>query len=179
MAGYINMLAVLEDINAAACVDVAVLILLIVFCIAGSVRGFAGECARLLAIGSGVAATILLYPLLRASVFSGPEIPWKILSMAAAVAAAALTGVLVHWLSRKFLRIIVGQPADSIIGAVFAMVTTALTLLVILFFLHGLPHAGLYDAVFRESITGRISEPLILYAKEQLSTEEEDRSSIL
>lgn len=179
MPEYMNMLAILEDVNAAVCIDVAVLVLLIVFCIAGSVRGFAGECARLLAIGSGVAVTSLLYPVLRALVFSGPEIPWKILSMAGAVAAAALVGVLVHWLSRKFLRIIIGQPADSIIGAVFAMITTAITLLVILFFLHSMPHSGIHNTIFEASVSGRISEPLILYAKEKISGEEEDLSSSL
>lgn len=173
MAGYLNMLALLEAINAAACLDVAVIVLLIVFCIAGSVRGFAGECARLLAMGSAVAVTIILYPILRAQVFSGPEIPWKILGMGGAIAAAAVMGVLVHWLSRKFLRIIVGQPADSIIGAVFAMVTTATTLVVILFFLYSLPHGGIHDTVFEASVTGRVAKPLIVYAKEKLGAEEE------
>ena len=39
-------LALLDNLNAAACIDIAAAVLVIVFCIAGSVRGMAGECAR-------------------------------------------------------------------------------------------------------------------------------------
>ena len=144
-------LALLDNLNAAACIDIAAAVLIIVFCIAGSVRGMAGECARLLALGTGVVVVRLLYPLLKTHVFDGEEIPWRILAMVGAIAAAAVAGVLVHWLSKKFIRILVGQPADAIVGAAMAIATTVLAI------------------VFERSITGRCTKPLIEHYRERMA----------
>lgn len=154
----------IEHITLAGCIDIAALALLLIFCIAGSVRGLAGECGRFLALGAGVAVTIFLYPLLKTHFFSGPEIPWKILAIASAVVAAAIVALIVNFLTKKFLRIIIGQPADSIFGAIVSVFTTAGVIVVVFFFLHSLPDSSLRNALFQESITGRISEPLIRYA---------------
>lgn len=164
------VLAMLDNVNAAACIDIAVAVLVIVFCIAGSVRGMAGECARLLALGTGVAVVRLVYPLLKTHAFDGEEIPWRILAMVGAIVAAAVAGVLVHWLSKKFIRILVGQPADAIIGAAMAMATTVLAIVVALFFLYAVPSEGLHEAVFERSITGRCTLPLIEHYRERMAS---------
>lgn len=167
------VLALLDNLNAAACIDIAAAVLVIVFCIAGSVRGMAGECARLLALGTGVVVVRLLYPLLKAHAFSGEEIPWRILAMAGAIVAAAVAGVLVHWLSKKFLRILVGQPADAIIGAAMAMATTVLAIVVALFFLYSVPGEGFHETVFEKSVTGRCAKPLIEHFRERMAARKE------
>lgn len=162
-------LALLDNLNAAACIDIAAAVLIIVFCIAGSVRGMAGECARLLALGTGVVVVRLLYPLLKTHVFDGEEIPWRILAMVGAIAAAAVAGVLVHWLSKKFIRILVGQPADAIVGAAMAIATTVLAIVVGLFFLYSVPSESLHEIVFERSITGRCTKPLIEHYRERMA----------
>lgn len=160
----------IEHISLAGCIDVAALALLLIFCIAGSVRGLAGECGRFFALGSGIAVTIILYPLLKAHVFTGPEIPWKILAIAGAVVVAAIVALITNFLTKKFLRIIIGQPADSIFGAIVSVFTTAGAIVVVFFFLHSLPDGDLRNTLFQETITGRVSEPLIRYAQGMMSS---------
>ena len=121
------------------------------------------------ALAAGIAITLLLYPFLKANLFTGSELPWKILAMVGAILVAAIVGLLVNHLTKKFLRIIVGQPADSIIGAIVSMLTTAIAIVVIFFFLHSLPNDGIRQTLFQDSMTGRLSEPLILFAKDKMS----------
>lgn len=166
----IEFLAMIEHITLAGCIDVAALALLLIFCIAGSVRGLAGECGRFFALGAGIAVTLFLYPLLKANVFPGPEIPWKILAIAGAVVVAAIVALITNFLTKKFLRIIIGQPADSIFGAIVSVFTTAGAIVVVFFFLNSLPESALKDTLFQESITGQVSEPLIRYAHSLMSS---------
>ncbi len=164
-----SLIAMIDQISAAGCIDATAITLIVVFCIAGSVRGLAGECGRFFALAAGIAVALVLYPLLKTHLFTGSELPWRILSMVGAILAAAVVGLLVNHLTRKFLRIIVGQPADSIIGAIVSMLTTAIAIVVIFFFLHSLPNEGVRQTIFQDSMTGRLSEPLILYAKDRMS----------
>ncbi len=164
-----HLIAMIDQITLAGCIDATAITLIVVFCIAGSVRGLAGECGRFFALATGIATTLVLYPLLKTHVFTGTELPWKILAMIGAILVAAVVGLLVNHITRKFLRIIVGQPADSIIGAIVSMITTAIAIVVIFFFLHSLPNEEIRQTIFQDSMTGRLSEPLILYAKDKMS----------
>lgn len=163
-------LSMIEHITLAGAIDIAALALLLIFCIAGSIRGLAGECGRFLALGAGIAVTVLLYPLLKTNIFPGSEIPWKILTIASAIVIAAIVALITNYLTKKFLRVIIGQPADSIFGAIVSVFTTAGVIVVVFFFLHSLPESSLRDILFQESITGRISEPLIRYAHRIMSS---------
>lgn len=164
-----SLIAMIDQITAAGCIDATALTLIVVFCIAGSVRGLAGECGRFFALASGIAITLLLYPLLKTNIFAGSELPWKVLSMVGAILVAAIVGLLVNFLTKKFLRVIVGQPADAIIGAIVSMLTTSIAIVVLCFFLYSLPNERIQKTLFQDSITGRISEPLILYAQNKMS----------
>ncbi len=159
----------IDNITLAGCIDTTALVLILVFCIAGSVRGLAGECGRFLALAAGIAVTLFLYPALKTHVFTQPELPWRLLAMAGAVVAAALVALIVNVLTRKFLSIIVGQPADAIFGALVAVFSTAGTIVILFFFLHSLPDGPLRSALFDESITGRIAEPLIRHAQDRMA----------
>ncbi len=165
----ISLIAMIEQITTAGCIDATAITLIVVFCIAGSVRGLAGECGRFLALASGIATILLLYPLLKSNIFTGSELPWKVLSMVGAILVAAIVGLLVNFLTKKFFRIIVGQPADAIIGAIVSMLTTAIAIVVACFFLYSLPNERIQKNLFQDSMTGRLSEPLILYAKNKMS----------
>ena len=169
MPTEISFIAMIDQITAAGCIDATAIALIVIFCIAGSVRGFAGECGRFFALASGIAITLLLYPLLKTHVFDGSELPWKVLSMVGAILVAAIVGLLVNFLTKKFLRIIVGQPADAIIGAIVSMLTTSIAIVVACFFLYSLPNERIQKTLFQDSMTGRLSEPLILYAKNKMS----------
>lgn len=158
----------IATLSAANAVDIAVLALLFIFCIAGTMRGLTGELARLLAISACVAVGMILHPVMRESLITGSEIPWRILAAVATSAAAAASGALVHWIVRKFLKVIIGQPADAIMGGIFATATTVIVILLVLFFLYELPNDRIHDVVFSESTTGRIAEPAIIYAQEQV-----------
>ena len=166
MVFFATMQVVLANITLPGCIDAVVVTLLVVFGIAGTVRGLAGECARLLALGAGVAVAFLLYPLLRTHLFVHPELPWKILTLAGTVLGSSAAGLLVHSVTRRFLRIIIGQPADAILGGIIALITTSIAIVVVLFFVHAIPLSGMHNAVFKQSASGRISEPLIVFAKE-------------
>lgn len=165
----ISFIAMIDQITAAGCIDATAITLIVIFCIAGSVRGLAGECGRFFALASGIAITLLLYPLLKNHLLTGPELPWKVLSMIGAILVAAIVGLLVNFLTKKFFRIIVGQPADAIIGAIVSMLTTSIAIVVACFFLYSLPNDRIQKTLFQDSMTGRLSEPLILYAKNRMS----------
>ena len=164
---------VIAALSVANAVDIAVLALLFIFCVAGTMRGLTGELARLLAISTCVAVGMILYPIVRESLITGAEISWRILAGVATTAAAAAAAALVRWIVLKFLKVIIGQPADSIMGGIFATTTTIIVIWVALFFLYMLPGERIHNAVFVESTTGQIAEPLIVHAQEQIYKEKE------
>lgn len=166
-----NSIVVANAVTAANVVDVAVLILLFIFCIGGTMRGLAGELARLLGISTSTAAGVLLYPLVREQLASGGEVPWVVLAAAVVIVVSAVIGAAVYSVVRKFLKVIIGQPADSIIGGVFATMTTAIVILIVLFFVYTVPHEKLHTTLYEESITGRLSKPIIEYARGQMDVE--------
>ena len=169
-----NTIVLANAVSAANVVDVAVLILLFIFCIGGTMRGLAGELARLLGLSTSVAAGILFYPVAREHLVPGDEMSWVVLAAAGAVVAAAIIGTAVYWVVRKFLKVIIGQPADSIIGGVFATMTTAIVLLIALFFAYSVPHEKLRATLYEESISGRLSEPIIEYLRGKMDVQQQE-----
>lgn len=167
------VLAFLQTPSLPDCIDIALVVLLVIFCISGSIHGMAGECARLLALGTAIAVVRLCYPILNTQVFPGHALPWRILAMASTIILAALAGALAHWLSKKSIKILIGQPADAIIGGAIALATTVLAILVSFFFLYAIPSDSLYLTLFRQSRAGRSSRPIIEHFHERMAAHQE------
>ena len=113
-----NSIVVANAVTAANVVDVAVLILLFIFCIGGTMRGLAGELARLLGISTSTAAGVLLYPLVREQFASGGEVPWVVCRRVVVVVSAVI-GPLFIRLFVNFLKVIIGSRGFNYSG-VFA-----------------------------------------------------------
>ena len=102
-------------------------------------------------------------------------LPWEgasfdVLAFVATVVLAALTASLVHRIVSRSLRIIVGQPADSLLGALVATGSFAILLLVALSFLRLLPFPALQRTLFEESVAGRTSLPFVQMLVERVAS---------
>lgn len=147
-------------LSAAGWVDAAVAILLALSLVFGAVRGLAGEVSRLLAFGTGLAVLAVAYPFVR-SFFPDEGEAHSVLAFAATILLAAVAGALVRTAARRFLKLLVGQPADSVIGAFLRLATTSIAVLMVLAFLRLLPIDAVRRVVFEESVSGRTALPLV------------------
>lgn len=149
----------LPSLSAAGWIDAAVLALLVVAAVLGAVRGLAGELARLLAFATGLAVLSGASGPVRANLFPGEGASQAVLAFAVTVVAAALAGSAAGAGARRFLRLLVGQPADGIFGAMLRVCTTGAVLLAVFAFLRLLPSDNVGDVVFRQSVSGRTAAP--------------------
>ena len=149
----------LPSLSVAGWIDVAVLALLGIAAVLGAVRGLAGELARLLAIATGMAVLSGASGPVRAHLFPGEGASQTILAFALTVVAAGLAGSAAGAGARRFLKLLVGQPADGILGAFVRVCTTGAVLLAVFAFLRLLPSEQVEDVVFRQSVSGRVAAP--------------------
>lgn len=161
MTAAAPVLAALAGLSAAGWVDAAALALLVFAAVVGSVRGLTGELSRLFAFVAGLAVLSLSYRPILESAFPDEAEAGRIVSFALAVLAAGIGGALVRWGTKRFLKLLVGQPADGIAGAVLAAATTGIALLMVFSFLRLLPLQGLQTAVFETSVSGRAARPFV------------------
>ena len=145
-------LASLPALSASGWIDAAVLGLLVLAALLGAVRGLGGEVGRILALAAGLAVLAVLHGPVRAHLLPWEGASFDVLAFVATVVLAALTASLVHRIVSRSLRIIVGQPADSLLGALVATGSFAILLLVALSFLRLLPFPALQRTLFEESV---------------------------
>jgi uncharacterized membrane protein required for colicin V production len=136
-------------------VDLAFLAIMLLACLAGSLRGASGEIARLLSLVAGVAAAVFLNNFLQSSLGA---------TQALAAPCALLGGVaallLVNRLARKGVRLIVGQPADSILGAAMAAAGAFLVFIAALCAVHLVASERINKEILTESFAGRLAAPV-------------------
>ena len=147
-------------LSAAGWVDAAVAVLRALSLVFGAVRGLAGEVSRRLAFGTGLAVLAVAYPFVR-SFFPAEGEAHSVLAFAATVLLAAIAGAVVRAFARRFLKLLVGQPADSVIGAFLRLATTSIAVLTVFAFLRLLPIEAVRRVVFEESVSGRTALPLV------------------
>ena len=147
------MLAAIDIAQAVDYVFFAVLILAI---LAGSIRGASGELSRLLALVCGGAAVIMLSKFLQNSFGVSP-----MQAFAGAIFAGVIVVLIVNHITRKCIRIIIGQPADAIIGALMAVAGTLIVcaLLLCATFLVGGEETG--KMIFEDTFVGKNFSPVV------------------
>ena len=143
-------------VDASTVVDIVFFGTLLVACIAGSVRGASGEIARLLALVGGAAVVFFLHKFLML------QFEWnKMLAFSVALMVAILVVLLVNWLSRKIIRILLGQPADAIAGSVMALFGAFLILTILLSGIYIFVPRDVYENVFEDTYAEKITSPLV------------------
>ena len=160
-----------SSLSAAEWIDAVVLGLLVLSAVYGAVRGLAGEVGRLLAFAAGLAVLAILHGPVRAHVLPWEGASFGVLAFVVVVVVSAVVGSFVHRIVSHCLRLIVGQPVDSLFGALLASGSFAILLLVVLSFLRLLPFATLQRTVFEESVAGRTSLPFVQMLVERVASQ--------
>jgi len=152
----------IEAVKNICTVDLVFFAVLAVAVVIGTVRGASGEIARLLSLFCGVAAIWFAYRLLAAELGAN-----QMLAFAGALLVTILVVILTHHLARKVIRLILGQPADAICGALMAFVGAFLILAVlwcgIMIFVPG----RVYETHFENARSRKLVEPLVLKIHEK------------
>ena len=155
------LLASAPSLSAAGWVDAVCAVVLVVAVVVGSVRGLTGELSRLFALATALAVVSLAYAPIRENLLPDDGEGSRILAFAGAVLLAAVAGAVVRWGASRFLRMLVGQPADGIAGAVLAAFSTAIVLLMAFSFARLLPIPAVQETVFERSVAGRVALPIV------------------
>jgi uncharacterized membrane protein required for colicin V production len=155
------LLSAVPALSAAGWVDAVCAVLLVVAVVVGSVRGLTGELSRLFALATALAVVSLAYAPIRENLLPDDGEGSRILAFAGAVLLAAVAGAVVRWGASRFLRMLVGQPADGIAGAVLAAFSTAIVLLMAFSFARLLPIPAVQETVFERSVAGRVALPIV------------------
>ena len=163
-------LAQIPQWGAAGWVDAGALVFLGVSVVIGAVRGMAGEFARLLAFAAGLAVLSTSLGPVRAAAFPGDSTSQSVLAFAACVVIAALVGCAVRAAARRFLRLLVGQPADGLLGAVMRGASAVATLVALFAFAKLFPFPALQRTLFEESVSGRAALPAVEWLHERLGS---------
>jgi len=143
-------------------VDIVFFSVLLVATVVGTVRGASGELARLLSLACGAAAMWLVYRLLTASLGAN-----QTLAFCASMLATILVVILVHHAARKVVRLILGQPADSVCGALMALAGAFIILSVMWCGIMIFIPTGFYKTNFANSYAQRLVHPLVVMIHEK------------
>lgn len=161
-------LAQVPQLTAAGWIDAAALAFIGVSVVIGAVRGMAGEFSRLLAFAAGLAVLSVSLGPIRSAAFPGDAASQSVLAFAASVVLASLAGCAVHAAARRFLRLLVGQPADGLLGAVMRGASAAATIVAVFAFIKLLPFPAVRRTVFKESVSGRAALPAVEWLHSRL-----------
>ncbi len=147
--------------SAAGWVDAIVAVALALAALAGAIRGLGGELGRIAACIVGITVGYFAHAPIRQNVFTGSAETYAVLAVAATAVAAVLAGLLAKWLVSRFLRILIGQPADSILGAVLCCFSSAVVLLAVFAVVRMIPIGSVQETVFEKSMSGRFASPIV------------------
>lgn len=150
----------MPDLGAGDWIDLVCAVFLGISVLVGAVRGLSGQVARLLALAAGLSAAVALHPVVRTSFFSGSGRSEPVLALASAIVAGAVAGIAVRALVSRFIRLVVCQPGDSLIGAALSGALGVVFVCVAFSFVKMLPFEGLQKAAFGDSLSGRLAEPV-------------------
>lgn len=146
----------LATINIQQGVDIAFVAILLLACMAGSVRGASGEISRLLSLVCGVAAAWALNMVFRTSFDLS-----VILAAVAAVASGVVVALLANVVARRFIRLIFGQPADAIAGAAMSIAGALIVCVLLLCVAHLFVGEEAGKAIFEDSFAGKSLAPAV------------------
>lgn len=147
----------LPELSAGGWIDLVCAVAFGIALLVGAVRGLTGQAARLFALVSGFSAVGALHAETRNLAFFADS---PVLALAAAVVGGAVVAVAVRAFVARFLRLVVGQPADAILGAALTGLVCALAIGFAFSVAEMIPADLPGKAAVEESATGRIVRPL-------------------
>ena len=153
------MPAVLQNI---CTVDIVFFAILAIATVVGTVRGASGEIARMLSLVCGAAAMWLVYRALSASLETN-----QMLAFCGALLVTILVVILTHHIARKVLRLILGQPADAICGALMAFIGAFIVLSVLWCGIMIFIPQRIYENNFADSYAQKVVHPLVVKIQEK------------
>lgn len=141
-------------------VDLGACIFLIIFVVFGIMHGISGGISKLIAYLTTFAIALFIYKLLRNYIFESNVYSNQIISFVIAVIIGLFVGVMIGMLVAKYLRVIVSQPYDSIIGSIASFVCYSIILLAILFLLKIVPLVNT-EKIREQSVVGKVGYTLL------------------
>lgn len=147
----------LPELSAGGWIDLLCAVAFGLALLVGAIRGLTGQAARLFALVAGFSAVGAIHSHVRTmEFFSGSPV----LALAAAVVGGAAGAVAVRAFVTRFLRLVVGQPADAILGAALTGLVCALAVGFAFSVIKLVPSESLRKAAFEDSAAGRIVRPI-------------------
>ena len=137
-------------------VDIVFCTALIIAFLAGTLRGASGEIARLVSLVCGLLTNYIVYKTVISMFGAG-----QMLAFGVALLATILVAMLTHRIVGRSLRLILGQPADAIAGAVMAVLGTFLVLAVLWCGIAIFTPRSWYDDYLADSHAEKFVHPLV------------------
>ena len=147
----------LPELSAGGWIDLLSAVAFGLALLVGAIRGLTGQAARLFALVAGFSAIGAIHSHVRGMAFFAES---PVLAFAAAVVGGAAAAMAVHAFVARFLRLVVGQPADAILGAALTGLVCALAIGFAFSVVRLVPSDSLRKAAFEDSATGRLVRPL-------------------
>lgn len=155
-------------------IDLAALILLVFCAVRGGIRGLTGEVARVAGLLAALAAGYWTSGLwggvaLRCFPEGANAYGRGLVVVAGLVVAAILAAQLVRWVVDRFLRLLLDQPANAVLGVVAGSLRAALLLLAFFLVASLVAYGSVGRVLFEGSVSGRVALPAVQSLRGQLS----------
>lgn len=152
--------AALQSISAGGWIDLISIVFLGISILLGAIRGISGQIARVCGFVSGLASISLLRGPIHASVFGSAPGSGIVLSLSLSIVAGVVIALIVRAAVARFLRLVVSQPCDAVIGAAVSAAVCAVLLSIVLSVVGRLPLGVLSEAATTGSYAGRTAAPV-------------------
>ena len=157
------MISALQNLPA---VDMVFFAALAVALVAGTIRGASGEIARLFSLVCGAAAIWFIYGFLPDKITEH-----KALVFCGTLALTVLVVVLTHRIAKRVIRLILGQPADAVTGAIMAVIGAFLILSVLWCGIIIFIPQKIYEKHFADTHAEKLVQPLVEIINERQSVQ--------
>lgn len=147
----------LSGVSPGVAIDIVCAVVLAVSIVVGAVRGVSGQAARLAGFAAGLAAIGVVNAPIRDAFFGDASRSGSILALALAVVVGVIAAFAVRAAVSRFLRLVVSQPADAVIGGALSALVAGAVLSIVLSILCALPIEPLRKTILDESASGRIA----------------------
>lgn len=154
-------------------IDLVALLLLAFCAVRGGIRGLTGEVARVAGLLAALAAGYWT-----SGLWGAVALRWLperadaygrgLVVVAGLVVAATLAALIVRGLVDRFLRLLLDQPANAVLGVVAGGLRAALLLLAFFLVASLVAYGNMGRVLFEESLAGRVARPAVQGLRGQL-----------
>ncbi len=160
------MIEYLQQWTPGDAVDVACLILALIFIMRGLIRGFSGELAHLMANVIVLVVAMYTYRPVASRLYKALEstqspILMNVLLVSAYVICCALAIWILRTIFRRSIKVIVSLPTDKILGLICGVVSAAVAIFIIFAISTLIPVASVHEVMSEQSRVGRLINPVM------------------